>query len=366
MAYLAAKQAPSIRQAIKHKVSSSTKAPKNIRTIDLSDLGKSSVMKKMTFSRDGHCLAIVDNPTYMKTDIVVWDMQLNKQQSHIHCPYDYGDLIDHDLLWSRDGKTISFGAKRQWNPITGETLADNPAIGRAARLNKDGSRLLTIVGAIGEPSYIYVYNTDDWSVQKIYVDGFAVKTAAWTAENKILVGVGITNEFFGKSMDGRVITQRKDTGLRLLDPQGTERPKMIWFPAISKDELKSSFTYGFPVGSASKSDFVNNEIVLDAGEIINATTLEIRRYYSYEKEHLSPGGAGMAISPDGRFLYLKGSSYKADDRPTIKNSIVDMVSGQPIMQFDGATESRGGIAISSDGNYLALGGMTSVQIFSLR
>ncbi len=69
--------------------------PKLQKTIDLSDMGSATAVRTMTFSPDSRYLAIVVNPQFMKTDIVVWDMQLNKKQAHIHCSYNYGDLPDH-------------------------------------------------------------------------------------------------------------------------------------------------------------------------------------------------------------------------------------------------------------------------------
>jgi WD40 repeat protein len=175
--------------------------PRLQTTIELSSLGPASVVKKMAFSPDGRFLAIVINPTFGKTDIVVWDLQLNRKQSHIHSLSDYGDLYYQDLLWWPDGKVISFGIKQQWDPMSGDALPDNPAVGRAARLNKDGSKMLTIAGSITGPSYIHIYNTVTWELQRIYVDGFRVETAAWTTENKIVVGVRQTKDTVGQTID---------------------------------------------------------------------------------------------------------------------------------------------------------------------
>ena len=341
--------------------------PKLQQSIDLSDLGAdTSAVKKMTFSPDSRYLAIVDNPTHMKTDIVVWDLLQDKNQSHIHCSYDYGDLPDHDLLWSRDGKVISFGAKRQWNPMTGDELPDNPAIGRAARLNKNGSKMLTIVGKIGEPSYIHIYDTHDWSVQKLYIDGLAVQTAAWTADEKILVGVHVTRETFGKTVDGRTITQFKDTALRLLDPTGKAPTKAIWFPAEPTSDPKSPFTYAFPVGALGITNFVTNQIYLNAGKVVDGNTLAIHRFHSFDQNDIAPGAFGMAFSPDGRLLYLKGASFRFGGHEPIKNSIVDFASGKPLVAFDGAMDHQGGLALSPDGLHLALGDSHSILIYRLK
>ena len=339
--------------------------PKLEKTIDLSDLGPvTSAVKKMTFSPDGRFLAIVDNPTHMKTDIVVWDMLLDRKQSHIHCPFDYGDLWDHDLLWSRDGKVISFGAKRQWDPMTGEDLPDNPAIGRAARLNKDGSKMLTIVGPIGQPSTIHVYDTSTWALQKIYVDGFAVETAAWTAEDKILVGVHVTRETYGKEIDGRSITQVKDVAVRLLDPAGKESTKAVWFPAIPDDRPRySPWKQAIDV-ELTVCSFATNKIALGAGRIIDGKTMDILTYYSIEdivNDKVSTGTGGMVFSPDGKFLFIKAGAW-FDGRKPVKNAIIDTATGEQVAQFGGGDV---GIAIRPDGRQLAIGNDHSVLILTL-
>lgn len=338
--------------------------PKLEKTIDLSDLGSTSVVKKMTFSPDGRYLAIVDNPTHMQTDVVVWDLQLNRKQSHIHCSYDYGDLSDHDLLWSRDGKIISFGAKRQWDPMTGNDLADNPAIGRAARLNKDGSKMLTIVGTIGAPSVIHVYNTNDWSLKKIDVDGLFIQNATWTAEDRIIVQATVTKDSYGKLIDGRR-TNWEDIGYRLIDPSEHFTTKAVWFPSISSADPKLPWSQTFPVDKLQEPNFKTNKIASALGKIIDGATLEISSYRSYEANDPAPGAFGLVFSPNGRLLFLKGASYKHGGHAPVNNTIVDVASGKPVSQFSGALDNQGGIAISSDGIHLALGNGQSIQIFSL-
>ncbi len=301
----------------------------------------------------------------MKTDIVVWDMKLGREQAHIHCEYNYGVLPDHDLLWSRNGKIISFGARRQWDPMSGEALPDNPAIGRGARLNKDGSKMLAIVGAIGEPSYIYIYDTETWDLQKLYVDGLHVGFAAWTADDKILVSVNVTKEAFGKVLDGHPVEQWNDTALMLLDPSGKESIKAKWFPPKPTGNPAFPFVVGFPFLSNAKTNFPTNQVFLGAGKIIDGATLEIRTYLSFDTESIAPGGFGLGFSPDGRLLYLKGANFQGDRAPML-NSIVDTASGEPLVQFDGGMSHQGGLAVSPDGEYLALGDGHSVLVFNLK
>jgi hypothetical protein len=115
-----------------------------------------------------------------------------------------------------------------------------------------------------------------------------------------------------------------------------------------------------------KTDFATNQIFLDAGKIVDGITLNIGRYHSYDENDIAPGAFGMGFSPDGRLLYLKGASFKHGGHAPIQNSIVDVASGKPLLQFDGAMDHQGGLAVSPDGKYLALGDAQWIRLFSLQ
>ena len=340
--------------------------PKLQKTIDLSDVIKrNGAVMKMTFSPDSRYLAIVAAPEPGKTDRVVWDLKQDRQQALIHCPPDHHNITVQDILWLQDGKVITFGAKWQWDPMTGEPLPDNPVIGREARLNKDGSKMLTISGPMVGPSYLNIYDTKDWSLQKLYVDGLAVETAAWTAEDKILVGAAVTKETFKKTIDGHFITHGQDVALRLLDPTGKTPTKAIWFPAVPDDRPRYAPWKQATDVVLTVSDFATNQVALGAGRLINAKTLEILTYYSIEdmvSNKVSTGTGGMCFSPDGKFLYIKsGQRFDTQKPPT--NSIIDTSNGKQVAQFIGGDR---GIAISPNGQQLAIGNDRSVQILNLQ
>jgi WD40 repeat protein len=340
--------------------------PKLQRTIRVGGLLFDTLaVMKMTFSPDSRYLAIVTWSSASSTDVVVWDMERDRQQSRIHCQYDYASDSEDILLWSADGKTISFGAKKQWDPMTGDPLPDNPAIGRAARLNKDGSKMLTLVGTIGDPSSVYVYDTKTWALQKIYVDGLAVPAASWTADDKILVSAMTTTETAGKTLDGHVV-QWYDTAIRLLDPSGKDKTKAVWFPRQPTDDPKSPYTYAFPAGTGGQTNFATNQIFFVSGEVIDGATLSVRHYQSLAPSDIAPGAFGMGFSPDGKFLYLKGATFAEPGYKPLENSIVDTASGNQVLQFDGAMGSGGSLAVSPDGRSLALSESNSIHVFKLR
>ena len=339
--------------------------PKLQKTIDLSDVIKrNGAVMKMTFSPDSRYLAIVAAPEPGKTDIVVWDLKLDRQQALIHCPPDHHNISVQDILWLQDGKVITFGAKWEWNPMTGEPLPDNPVIGREARLNKDGSKMLTISGPMVGPSYLNIYDTKDWSLQKLYVDGLAVETAAWTAEDKILVGAAVTKETFKKTIDGHFITHGQDVALRLLDPIGKTPTKAVWFPAVPDDRPRYAPWKPSTSVDLTVSSFSRNLIALGANRIVDGNTLKITSYYSLEEleNDNSAGGGGKVFSKDGKYLYIKDAKW-FDNRKPVTNAIIDTAAGKPIAQFSGGDR---GIAISPNGQQLAIGNDRSVQILNLQ
>lgn len=340
--------------------------PRLVGKIDLSHIGSVVAIRKLSFSPDSRYLGIVVDPELGKTDIVVWDMEKGKPQSHIHCPYQYGILADHDLLWSRDGKVISFGAKRQWNPMTGEALPDNPAIGRAARLNKDGTKMLTIVGALGQPSYIYVYDTQTWDVQKIYLDGFFPISANWTASNKIFIGANLSHELYLRKTDGYQAKNPYDHAYRLLDPSGKNAPKTLWFPAKETGDLKKPFAYSSDVGTVVNINPASNQILLSSGIIINGDTLAIDRTHQSFFQHIFDAEFGFLISNDGKKMYTKGALFKYGGHNPTPNRIIDLSTKKVVAEFGGLIDDGDGFSLSNNGKNLAIGNASVIQLYQVQ
>lgn len=340
--------------------------PKLQRTIRVGGLlSDRLIVMKMSFSPDSRYLGIVTRNSAGTTDIVVWDMEQDRQQSRIHCKGDFDITPSDQLLWTPDGKAILFGAKRQWDPLTGEALPDNPVVGGSARLNRDGSRLLTLAGTMGGPTYVNLYDTKMWALQTIEVEGVYATAASWTADDKILINAIPNREIENKTMDGHLVHDY-DTTLRLIDPSGKIPTRAVWFSRRPTGNPQSPYTYSFPGGADGRTNFATNQIFLGTSQIIDGATLEVRRYHSGAAANIDPGAFGMGFSPDGKWLYLKGASFATEGYKPLENTIVDTASGNPVLQFDGAMGHVGALAVSPDGQSLALSEANSVQVYRLR
>jgi len=319
-----------------------------------------SVVEKLAYSPDGHYLAIMYSQSLGQTNIVIWDVLADRKQSQIHCSFDYGLTFHNDVLWDHTGKVISFGIKRQWDAVTGSALPDNPVVGRSARLNETGSKLVTIMGAVGEPSYLYIYDTSDWSVQKIYADGLAVESVAWTRGDKIMVGVMGTRNTINKIIDGRVLAPF-DAGIRLLDPTGRDSTRAIWYPAIH-DNIPGHAPWRQAVDiELLATNFHFNQVALGGGQIISGDTMAVLTYFSsadIASNKVEPGSGGLAFSLDGKYMFVKAIAW-FDNRSPVINSVIDTRSGKKVSEFGGGDR---GLAISPDGRHVAIGNVHSVRI----
>jgi hypothetical protein len=338
--------------------------PKLESTIDLSKIASLIAIRTLSYSPDGRYLAIVVSSELSMADIVVWDTELRKKQSYIHCPYQCDVFPGFEPIWLQGGKVISFGAKFQWDALTGQELPNNPAVGRLARLNKNGTKLLTIVGLPSNPSYIHIYDTTTWDLQKLYVDGLYVEAAAWTAEDKILVGLRTTRESLHKTFDGYTIEQGSELALRLIDPTGKDATKGVWFPAV-RDERPNNLPWRQENSvDISVTNFQKNLVALGANRLVSGETLEIFTYYSLDqlKNREAIGGGGKAFSVDGNFLYIKGIKPYDRFRPAL-NAMIDTNSKKQVSTFSGGLD---GIAVNPNGKQLAIGDVVRVRIFSLQ
>ena len=199
-------------------------------------------------------------------------------------------------------------------------------------------------------------------LKKLYADGLGVTTAAWTAQDKILVGVH-AGDMLGKTVDGYTLIHGPDVGLRLIDPTGKEPTKGVWFPAVP-DERPHYFPWKQATSvDLSVSSFSRNLVALGDDRLVDGETLNITSYYTLEKfENGSrAGGGGKVFSPDGQYLYIKDAKW-FDNRKPVTNAVIDTSSGRQVALFAGGDTV---IAIKPDGGQLAIGNHHSVQLLSL-
>jgi WD40 repeat protein len=158
--------------------------PKLSRSIDLSDVGTHAGVKSLCFSPDSRYLAVADG-SLGQTMIIVWDLQLDREQSRIVAlPRSIGGDPQIEPLWSPDGRSITLGTGspiKFWNPLTGEEVRqlsiDEPV--SWSRYNRDGSKLLVnrtgILGPMAGPKGGFrVYDTRTWQFDDFSNDGLSV------------------------------------------------------------------------------------------------------------------------------------------------------------------------------------------------
>ena len=325
------------------------------------------------FSPDGRLLAILSTECrggWGRMHILIWDLKENRLQTNIPLTADQKMSIGLQgrFFWSPDSRVISFGVKEQWDALTGAALPELPLQqGSDLRLNKDGTKML-VLEAIKVKPYFRIYNLKDQTVEKIPVDGMWVQSAAWTSDDKILIGVaGVDWNLIGTSIDGHVITNRYDVGLRLIDPAGKEPIKGVWFPAIPETRKGyQPWKESRPI-FLNKTDFPKNIIDM-YDEFIDPHTLKITPYdlgsYSGGRDVL----IGLdVLTPDGKRKFVKSEGW-FDDREPITNAIVDMDSGKLLATFGGFYNgtNNSGIDISPDNQLLALGNKQTVEILNMQ
>ena len=345
------------------------------KTIHL-ERGAGSIVA-MAFSPNNRYVAIGYSQAVLSTSVKVWDLKRDKEQSHFVCPPKTDPLClstGGQLLWSKDNQTIlltneSTSHRTRFDAITGQVLPALPIQGRSGRLNRDGSRLLTRDGSILEGSYsINIYDTQNWSLQQLPVDGLSVVSAAWTYDDKILVGAQGNRQTIGKTIDGFTIAHHVDQAFRVLDPKGKEATKSIWFAAVPDTRPNH-----FPWMSSSTvliraSDLTSGRVALDGARIIDTTTMTIFDYLSDEEKKSAKIGwfGGQVFSPDGKYLFTKDAGRFDNKRP-VTNAIFDAATGKRLALFGGESgTNHEGIAISPDGTMLALGNVNSVQILKMK
>ena len=335
--------------------------PKLANKIDLTFMH--GMIGRLAFSPDGRYLAIVYNTQTLIANIIIWDMEHDREQTRIENLPAHANDPDTNLLWGADGKYITFGKGfnekypiQFWDPLTGKLIKEIAVSAPcgAARLNRDKSKMMV---RTGDQSF-RIYNTKTWEFKDYDSEGLGIISISWTSEDKVLIaGIWPPNSA-GKTLDGKT-PKPGDSLARLVDPSGKQSSRFIVVSGmVPSGRAVPPMEVGFwPYYSIV--DYAGNKIALNYSKIIDGTTLEILTYASNEdiKNHKIPHIAKV-FSPDGRYLYLLGFEGKE------KSLILDARTGKPLVWFEGGMND---IAVSPDGKQLAMvGSLQYVKIFNLK
>jgi len=277
-------------------------------------------VSRIVFSPDGRYLAVlVDNTSRRVSDIIVWDLKLDREQSRIeNLPIYAVPYIK--ISWSPDGRYISLGIGGQgwpmqlWNPLTGtveKKLDVKSAI--PSVYSGDGSKLLVNTTPIVslhpiEGSY-RVYDTRSWDFRDYSADGLMVQTLAWTSDQKIILAGVWPRWSVGRSIDG-VTPQMSDVLVRRVDPDGIESSRSVIVGHGIAMAGRPDVILAGPVScSTSTTDFSGDMLALGSGHItvLNTKTLNTVFFYApsesdSSREALPDGalGANVAFSHGGK------------------------------------------------------------------
>ena len=335
----------------------------HIRTIDISFVGRESWVKKLTFSPDCRYLAIVEDPDITTSTIIIWDLKMNREQARIVGLPSFGDMPQSELLWSPDGKSITYGGghpMKFWDPMTGAIIKELNIDCKDvwSRYNRDGTMLLVDKGITLNNEGFRVYNTNDWTYMDYNNDGISIRTMSWTADDLVMVaGTGSGTE------KEQIIDNKKiypfDIVIRLIDPAGAVAPRSVVVPAIPPDAPGKWPRQAMGLLSSSIS-YATNKVVIE-NNIVDSRSLEIFQYYSDDDVHTGkiPATLEPLFSPDGKYIYLLGRNMAG----TAKSLVVEASSGKSLTVFPGG---HGGIAVSADGKILAVGNGRSVDIYAVK
>lgn len=345
---------------------------KHERTIDLKHKVWASCLRKLAFSPDGRYLAIIDNPTMGVSTLIIWDMQNNREQSRTTDLEPFGDWPNVNILWDPEGKyvTIGFGnpaagiPMRLWDPMTGKVLKEEGVRASYAKLNKDGTKLLASMGIT--QNTFRIYDTKTWYFKEFVWDGDIIETISWTVDDKVIV-VGDSKVRERSSSDGLII-RTSDTIARLIDPSGKQDPRTVVLSPGNREIKVKNVVAIMPSEHFDSSvvDYAGNKVAFGSGHIkvLDGSTLQLLYTYAPSEEDLQKGRMpdgfpDTAFSPDGKYLYVVGSSLDCN----VKSLILDAATGSILGSFEGGGN---GFSISRDGKQMALGKWDTVELFSIR
>ncbi len=333
----------------------------------------------LSFSPDGRYLGIVEKLADGSNAVVVWDVQEDRMRSHIAISRSFSDYPGVELTWTPDGKYLTFGNSGRtypiqfWNPMTGALAKEAPASVSAYALhfNSDGSKVLAENAPIARSSVFRIYNVDDWSYQEVDEKDLYIRALSWVGDSQVLVLGSVRRNEAGAeatAQSAKLGFKENDAVARLIDLTGQRPPTTVMLaPSLPhvverngvsrtwyEDQLVS-FPFLLP-------DHQGGRVLAGFGHIISTKTMDVLTYASIDElvTHKYPGELDQrnaSISPDGAYIYLKGSARPGSNEA--RNLVLDANTGKPAFWFKGGHES---IAVSPDGKWLATGDGSSISI----
>jgi len=328
-----------------------------VKELNLRDLGVELAIRQLVFSPDGRYLAAKVDLGIGHTHIVVWDLHTMARTADIDCHYYYGELDRHVLQFADNG-TVTFGDKRHWNAITGAQLPELPVRGTWGKFNKDRTKLLIV-----EDKYFDIYDTSDWREERIYADGALIKSAAWTGNDNVLLGIGPSREMLGTTVAGYKVAQGTDVAFRLYDLKARDFTKTKWFPSVFTHRVgRDGWFQSYPIGLVN-TDFGANAVLLDGFALIDGRSLEIHEFEdpAVLAAGNGAGGGGTAFTADGHYLFIKDQQQR-NGHHRVRNVVIDVATAKKVASLPGGDI---GIAITPDSRTLAIGNQQSIELFNI-
>lgn len=364
------------------------------------DLGADFYTTRLTFSPDGKFLAVGDKAS---ANIVIWDIKNNSRQSTIYARSfaGFGRRFAHwddrqSISWSPDGSFLTNGIgiahangnrTRQevenrieiWDPMTGQVLNLIDGSAPYSRLNKDGTKLLSVSKKSNE---FYVFDIATSTKQEYKTQGVVVVELGWTAnDDVIVVGATATMPNWGsavlsngekpvpRTLVAQIFPHNKNLDVKTLQlaaPISDSTSKTDSFPAFSiHSVVTNSATNRVAV---QFSGFINEDGEFAMGgngdgarratgiAMIDVSQLRVDFWKANEElSDLRSDIGSITFSPNGQYLFALSQNKN------IGGVILDSKTGVAIGTLPYSEFS--GIAVSPDSTLVAIGRGRKVAIY---
>jgi WD40 repeat protein len=332
-------------------------------------VGENFQVKDLAFSPDGQYLAIFGALDDAHELLAIWDLKAKRDIARIT---DIGAGFAKNprltILWAHDDSFVTLGMSfnnhpgdpsspwqmRLWNPLTGTKIQDVDVQAWYAALNRDGTELLTAAGSKNRAAY-RIYDTRTWMYWEypgneiLYSKG----TLAWTAQDHVFAA----GPWYGAPVLPDL--QPTDVLARVIDPSGQETVQTIVLTSSKDATSPTSGRIETFEPRYSAIDEVGNKIAVGWGTIKVLSGDPLRVLYTYTPPDVAGFAEGKFIfSPNGKYLFVMSKKSATQSESVILNA----ETGRQVGKFPAGT---GGLAISPDNHWLALGDGYAIKILAM-